>query len=245
MWQYGKLFTNANDFIKYVKGNLRAKITEVHVHHTWKPSHKDFTGSNHRALQDGMKNYHTKSRGWQDIGQHATIFPDGSVMTGRNINVPPASAYGHNDGDNDGQHPFMFEMIGDFDKGKDKLQGPQLATAVAITRAFSDANVNKIKFHREMDPHKSCPGTGVDKSWFVGLVKGQVAKPSVPAYPGHLIRRGNRGNDVKLVQRRLGGLVVDGIFGPRTEAAVKRFQKVNKLAIDGIVGPRTWAKLFR
>jgi peptidoglycan hydrolase-like protein with peptidoglycan-binding domain len=36
---------------------------------------------------------------------------------------------------------------------------------------------------------------------------------------------------------------VDGIFGPKTEAAVKAFQKNQGLSPDGIVGEITWAKL--
>jgi cell wall-associated NlpC family hydrolase len=39
-------------------------------------------------------------------------------------------------------------------------------------------------------------------------------------------------------------LVVDGIFGPLTEAAVKAFQKSHLLTADGIVGILTWAKLL-
>lgn len=39
------------------------------------------------------------------------------------------------------------------------------------------------------------------------------------------------------------GLVADGIFGAKTEAAVRDFQKKNKLGVDGIVGPQTWTAL--
>ena len=38
-------------------------------------------------------------------------------------------------------------------------------------------------------------------------------------------------------------LVIDGIEGPKTLAAIKDFQKKNGLAVDGIVGPKTLAIL--
>lgn len=65
------------------------------------------------------------------------------------------------------------------------------------------------------------------------------------------IRRGSTGQNVRDLQSRLkknyalyaGRLVVDGKFGPATEAAVKEFQRRAGLTVDGIVGPRTWARL--
>jgi lysozyme len=36
----------------------------------------------------------------------------------------------------------------------------------------------------------------------------------------------------------------DGDFGPKTEQAVKRFQRALGLEVDGIVGPKTWAALL-
>lgn len=54
------------------------------------------------------------------------------------------------------------------------------------------------------------------------------------------IKKGSRGEDVRLVQRKL-NLCADGIFGNLTEEAVKEFQKKHGLSADGIVGPRTWA----
>jgi peptidoglycan hydrolase-like protein with peptidoglycan-binding domain len=56
------------------------------------------------------------------------------------------------------------------------------------------------------------------------------------------IRLGSKGELVKFLQLRL-GLVDDGVFGPKTEAAVKAFQKQYGLTPDGVVGPRTWEKL--
>ena len=39
-------------------------------------------------------------------------------------------------------------------------------------------------------------------------------------------------------------LVVDGIFGPNTQAGARAFQKSNGLTVDGVIGPKTWAKLL-
>ena len=59
---------------------------------------------------------------------------------------------------------------------------------------------------------------------------------------------GATGEPVRRAQRALRrtpdlGLLVDGIFGSKTEAAVKTFQRGKGLTVDGIVGPRTWAAL--
>jgi peptidoglycan hydrolase-like protein with peptidoglycan-binding domain len=67
------------------------------------------------------------------------------------------------------------------------------------------------------------------------------------------VREGSAGDAVRGVQsqfqaRNLSGdpsqgLQVDGIFGPKTAAAVRGFQQAAGLAVDGIVGPITWNAL--
>lgn len=67
------------------------------------------------------------------------------------------------------------------------------------------------------------------------------------------LRRGSRGNEVKLIQyylnflsffnNRLPSIDADGIFGPATENAVKAFQSEYGLTADGIVGRDTWNRL--
>lgn len=56
------------------------------------------------------------------------------------------------------------------------------------------------------------------------------------------LRRGNRGDEVKILQSYL-HLIQDGIFGAVTEEAVKAFQKSHGLMADGIVGRMTWEAL--
>lgn len=67
-----------------------------------------------------------------------------------------------------------------------------------------------------------------------------IANPVAVAPARPLLRQGDRGDDVRIVQRAV-GVAADGIFGPKTAAAVKQFQRKHGLRIDGIVGPQTWA----
>lgn len=68
-------------------------------------------------------------------------------------------------------------------------------------------------------------------------------KPAIHKNNAGLVRKGDRGNAVRVIQSELAAkgynLGIDGIFGPVTESAVKSFQGDNGLAIDGIVGPHT------
>lgn len=62
------------------------------------------------------------------------------------------------------------------------------------------------------------------------------------------LRKGNSGDEVAELQAMLNAkygydLEVDGVFGAKTEAAVKAFQKARGLYADGIVGAKTWAAL--
>lgn len=62
-------------------------------------------------------------------------------------------------------------------------------------------------------------------------------------YPGYLIRRGSTGTNVRLIQAVV-KTTADGVFGPKTESAVKVYQRKHGLSADGIVGPATWRVMF-
>jgi peptidoglycan hydrolase-like protein with peptidoglycan-binding domain len=72
----------------------------------------------------------------------------------------------------------------------------------------------------------------------------QPVAPSTPLKPG------DKGAAVKLLQRALARLgypigALDGDYGPKTQAAVLKFQRTEKLTADGIAGPATLRALRR
>jgi peptidoglycan hydrolase-like protein with peptidoglycan-binding domain len=56
------------------------------------------------------------------------------------------------------------------------------------------------------------------------------------------MRRGDTGPDVVELQGDL-GVEANGRFGPKTEAAVREFQRAHHMVPDGIVGPKSWAAI--
>ena len=90
----------------------------------------------------------------------------------------------------------------------------------------------------------------------VEIVNNAPVAGSTGSYPGNPLRRGTTGPGVVTIQTELNRIsqsypaipkipVVDGIFGARTEAAVRKFQEVFNLDVDGVVGPATWYALVR
>lgn len=76
--------------------------------------------------------------------------------------------------------------------------------------------------------------------------EGQYPNPEVPSSMPTL-KIGATGENVEILQTKLNkkgyNLLVDGDFGPRTQNAVKAFQKASKIVVDGVVGPQTWSAL--
>src|SRR5262249_11979513 len=69
------------------------------------------------------------------------------------------------------------------------------------------------------------------------------AEPATTTENVIVLTEGAEGRQVQLLQSALGGISVDGVFGPETLAAVEQFQERNGLAVDGIVGAQTASAL--
>jgi peptidoglycan hydrolase-like protein with peptidoglycan-binding domain len=80
-------------------------------------------------------------------------------------------------------------------------------------------------------------------------VQAAAAVPQLQAAVWPIVRQGAVGERVFAIQyllnARIGaGLATDGVFGPLTAAAVRKFQSRFGLQVDGVVGPQTWTHLI-
>jgi hypothetical protein len=164
-----KLFTQ-QEFETWLNNQSVSRIIKlVQNHHTFIPNKTHFKGSNHLALQLGMERSHLE-RGFSQIAQHFTTFPDGKIMTGRSLNDVPAGIKGAN------SNGICIEHLGNFDKGGDVMTNEQKESILLINslllRKFNLLpSENTIVYHHWYDLNtgkqveegkgstKSCPGT--------------------------------------------------------------------------------------
>jgi peptidoglycan hydrolase-like protein with peptidoglycan-binding domain len=78
--------------------------------------------------------------------------------------------------------------------------------------------------------------------------EGDAFVAAVASAASQILKEGAVGGSVKILQGALNlkgyALVQDGVFGPATDSAVRRYQRDHNLRVDGIVGPNTWNSIL-
>lgn len=163
------ILMNREEFKDYIlKLKLSRKIERLQNHHTYIPSYKDFKNKNYFNLLIGMEISHIQ-RGFEEIAQNLTIFPDGIVALCRDLNKTPAGIKGANSGS------ICIENLGNFDKGMDIMTPDQKASIIYINALLCKKfnlkpDTQTIIYHhwydlesgdrtRDITKTKSCPGT--------------------------------------------------------------------------------------
>jgi hypothetical protein len=164
------------EFKEWLLSNkFNRKIKLIEEHHTWQPSYAQFNGSNYFPLLEGMKHYHVYERGFSDIAQNITTFPDGKVAVCRPFDIAPEGSIGAKAN----SVGISIENIGNFDIGYDVMTIKQKETIIYITALLCikfglTPSINSITYHHWWDMGtgenvldnsrghsiKTCPGTG-------------------------------------------------------------------------------------
>ncbi len=166
----GFLMFRPDEAESFLTGRMpKRKNRLVQLHHTWSPEYRHFDGKNHFTRQASMRQSHL-ARGFADIAQHFTVFPDGLIVTGRSLEKDPAGIVGANKG------AICIENFGNFDKGHDKMTAEQANAIITLTavlcKVFGLEPETAITYHAwwtakgqalgDYHPAKSaktCPGT--------------------------------------------------------------------------------------
>src|SRR2546423_6987343 len=131
------------------ESNVQRRVTLIQNHHTFIPSYSDFNGRNHFERLAGMEAAHLQ-RGFNEIAQNFTTFPDGTVASCRSMDRAPAGIKGAN------ANGICIENLGNFDQGHDLMTDQQrvciLRVNALLCRKFSlQPNPNTIVFHHWYD----------------------------------------------------------------------------------------------
>ncbi|MDN4526049.1 peptidoglycan-binding domain-containing protein [Fictibacillus fluitans] len=140
--------------------------------------------------------------------------------------------------------PYPGHLIKRGDSGKDvrtvQNQLNKKGFPIYVDGIFGKMTEKKVKMFQARSA-LAIDGIVGKKTW-------TVLNIDIFPYPGHLIKQGDKGEDVKRIQARLNeaeiNVSIDGMFGSKTKMAVEEFQKKFGLQADGIVGPETWDILF-
>ena len=153
------------------------------------------------------------------------------------------------------QHTISIEHAGGWLLSDGTRMKPTPATHETSAQLCADIarrkDFGKLVVGMNMVPHNKwvatmCPGS-LDLSWIAARANSLNGDPDRPTGTTG-IASGGTSNEVLWQQQRLvvWGInpgPLDGIRGPLTIAAIKKFQKTYGLQVDGIVGPQTRPRL--
>lgn len=207
-----------DEFDQYLNKNSFNRVVKcIQNHHTYLPGYKNFNGKNHFELVTNMENFHIKDRGFAEIAQNLTSFPDGTIMVCRGLEKIPAGIKGAN------QYGVCIEHVGNFDTGGDAMTPQHSETIIGMNallcREFNlEVNTDSIVYHHWYDLNtgirtngmgstKTCPGT----NFFGGNTVESAAKNFIPLVQYYLDNANGRKNNTKLKQQYQAEITADNL----------------------------------
>lgn len=157
---------DVDEFDSWLRDTAFSRVIRlIQNHHTFIPSYSHFSGKNHFRLLESMERSHMVDRGFSEIAQNLTTFPDGKIAVCRPMDRIPAGIKGAN------QAGVCIEHIGDFDDGRDRMTEDQRRTVIKVNallcREFNLApSSGTIVYHHwyDLDSGERTDGSGKTKS---------------------------------------------------------------------------------
>ncbi len=169
-----------DDFKRHLSNvHVARSVDEVVVHHTWKPTARDYRGM---ETVRGVRRYHMQVRGWSDNGYHVMVAPDGSIFMCRPLGRSGAHTRGRN------ARSIGVSFIANFDSETPQDYGG-MQTGVRVIAALVERfglELENIRFHREF-ASKTCPGTKLSIAYLRGEVATAVGAPDAPVRVGPMV----------------------------------------------------------
>lgn len=147
----------------------------------------------------------------------------------------------------------MLAQVLHMEPGTSPADGSRVDYGARLGRMGDTGTPGSIHAHIEMEPARFRQYIGDITSGAITPDRLPVRGPAPDAMADGVLRRGEQGPAVRALQQRLHdlgmrdalgrALPIDGDFGPRTEEAVRNFQRARRLEDDGVAGRDTLAAL--
>lgn len=181
MSNYLYIFAHTGELWDWLKTqNISRRVTRIQNHHTFIPNYSHYT-KNPDALYwcKSMERSHI-DRGFSQIGQNLTTFPDGKIALCRPLETMPAGIKGANIGAICIEHLGFFDSVPYNGVQPDKMTEKHKETIVRVNAMLCakfklEVDTETIIYHNWFHP-KSCPGT----NFFGGNTK---AAATINFYP--------------------------------------------------------------
>ena len=219
----------------------KKRVVGIAVHHSGVKN-----GPKGVTAVKAFERHHMDANGWNAIAYNWLIDEEGVIYEGRGAGVVSAATRPYNSRTEsicytgDGTKPIPEATIESFEW-----------LVADIQKRYS--NKLWLKGHQEL-ASTSCPEKYM-MQWVrqhrtgtkVVQAKTKLA-PKKPAKTTRLVKQGSRGAHVKMMQTLLNKngfkLTVDGIAGPQTIGALKKYQLRSGLQVDGLCGKQSWKALY-
>lgn len=151
-------------FEKYVQEKDFGTLppTFLVIHHTWKPTKESWNG---KKTIDALDKYY-RGLGWGGNGPHLFVAEDGIWLFTDMYDVGIHA--GNGNGSLTKGYSIGIEVVGNYDYGT--WEGETKKNALGVIRALrSQLKIpdSEIRFHREFNNKKTCPGAAITHSWLM------------------------------------------------------------------------------